>query len=89
LNVIIHVGVLVSFSTLAVGKPVSYVLYGLGNVASSDIIGSRVIGRSLASLVYEGEVDEMEVRLPGSSMVLNIVGKGRALNKGIHILSVD
>jgi hypothetical protein len=80
---------LVRISVLTVGKPVSDVLDGLRNVARFDISRSGVVSSSLASLINEREVDEVVVGLPSSSMVLNIIGEGGALNEGVHVFTVD
>jgi hypothetical protein len=40
-------------------------------------------------LIDEGEVDEVVVGLPSSSMVLNIIGKSRAFNERVHVFTID
>ena len=40
-------------------------------------------------MIDKGIIDEVEVALPPTTVVLNIVSEGRALNVWVHVLTVD
>jgi len=82
LDIVIHVSLLVVFTVLT-RKPVYDIVNGNYNVIGRNNIRSRIIGSGFTRLVNEGIVNEMEICLPHTSMVLNIVSEGSTLNERV------
>ena len=87
-NVVIDVGVKV-ISAVLLADPGRDLGDSFGDVAGGDFGGLGIVGCSLTILIDEGIINKVEVTLPATTMVLNIVREGRALNERVHVLTVD
>ena len=75
----VHVRSLV-FGTVLAREPVGDVLDAEREVVR---LGSRHVPVAGSSLVDVGNIDEVEVRLPGAAVVLDVVGEGRTLDERV------
>lgn len=82
LNIVIHVRLLVAFPVLS-GEPVGNVLDGHHDVVGGNHIGAGVVSGSLTCLVDEWVINEVEVGLPHTSMVLDIISECGTLDERV------
>jgi len=87
LNIFVHIRAFIGITVFA-GEPVCDVGKSCSDVVCNWGVRARVIGCSFACLINERYVDKVEVCLPAPAMVLNIIGKGRALDIRIISFSV-
>lgn len=85
LNIVVDVALLVVIAIINGAQPLNQILNTKGHVVFLDVL-------SVVTLVTWGSPQlslEVEVRLPSTSVVLDIVSKGCALNEGVLFFTVD
>lgn len=88
LNIVVDVRVEVGGAVL-LPEPSDNTCNGLRDIPSFSVSRTGIVGCSLPSLINERKVDKVEVALPGTTVVFDIVSEGSTLDVGVHVLTVD